>query len=559
MGVDTEKYTQALEDFLIKMEQIEEIIDPGTEEALRSICTFLRIARVDVLFYEPHFEEYEDMGREIIFYEDGAWDRERVYCLRETAGGGNMVVYRLFQRAGDTDWSDTEKEKITILARMLYTFNGRVRVMQMAEEIVHRDPDLGCYNLNYFIRMAENAIEEKKIGRYAACYFNLKGFSVINQQLGREQGTRIMQLFAKGFQERLGDTGYVCRVTGDRFAVLFLKESMETVMAYLKGTEIHYGGGTGKKIFVEATVGYYNISEPDVCQKATDIIDCITTAEHIAANVVHKAYVFFDDSMRESRSEAKKIESEFRNAVSQEEFLVYYQPKVGLKDYRLAGAEALCRWFHNGSLVPPFRFIPVLEQSQAICELDFYMLEHVCRDISRWLQEGKEVVKVSVNFSRRHMGNKDLTEHILDIIDRYNVPHQYIEIELTETTTDVEFRDLRRIVSGLQLQGISTAVDDFGVGYSSLNLIRELPWDVLKIDKSFLPTTDDDSDQKNVMFKYLIAMAQNLGLECIVEGVETVEQVRILKENNCYMAQGFYFDKPLPVEDFEGRLLVRTI
>ena len=257
---------------------------------------------------------------------------------------------------------------------------------------------------------------------------------------------------------------------------------------------------------------------------------------------------------RQAETEDAYIENQFGSALEKEEFMVYYQPKVNLRDYHMVGAEALCRWKHQGELIAPFKFIPVLERSKAICELDFYMLDHVCRDIRKWLDEGKKAVRVSVNLSRRHMGDPDLSDHILRIIDRYEVPHNYIEIELTETTTDVGFSELRKIVSTMQAQGIRTSVDDFGVGYSSLNLIRELPWDVLKIDKSFLPCAVDENDQKYIMFKHIIAMAQNIGLECIVEGVETIQQVRILKENNCYLAQGFYFDKPLQKEEFESRL-----
>ena len=149
----------------------------------------------------------------------------------------------------------------------------------------------------------------------------------------------------------------------------------------------------------------------------------------------------------------------------------------------------------------------------------------------------------------------DLLKHIVEIVDRNNVPHQYIEIELTETTTDVEFKDLKRTIGGLQKTGISTSVDDFGVGYSSLNLIKEIPWDVLKLDKSLLPTDEDENKvQKAVMFKYIVAMAQEMGLECISEGVETKEQVQLLAENNCNLAQGFYSDRPLPVAEFEKRL-----
>lgn len=162
---------------------------------------------------------------------------------------------------------------------------------------------------------------------------------------------------------------------------------------------------------------------------------------------------------------------------------------------------------------------------------------------------------VSVNLSRIHMGDMDLLENILAIVDKYQVPHEYIEIELTETGIEVDFDNLKTLVSGLRGQGISTSVDDFGTGYSSINLIRELPWSVLKIDKSFLPGKGETDDHKLIMIKHLIALAQDMDIECIVEGVETVDQVKLLKENNCYLAQGYYFDKPLPVQKFEEKLL----
>ena len=183
------------------------------------------------------------------------------------------------------------------------------------------------------------------------------------------------------------------------------------------------------------------------------------------------------------------------------------------------------------------------------------MLDCVCSDIRRWLDEGSKVVRISVNFSRKHMMDVDLLEHIISILDRHNVPHEFIEIELTETTTDVEFRDLKRVVSNLQQENICTSIDDFGMGYSSLNLLREIPWNVLKVDRSFLPVDGDNStSSRAVMFKCVVDMAKELGLECIAEGVETLNQVKLLRENNCMLAQGFLFDKPLPLADFEERL-----
>ncbi len=246
---------------------------------------------------------------------------------------------------------------------------------------------------------------------------------------------------------------------------------------------------------------------------------------------------------------------QFESALAKEEFHVFYQPKVSLHNYKIVGAEALCRWFHNGVVIPPDSFIPALEQTEAICRLDFYMLEHVCRDLRRWIDEGRKCVRVSVNLSRKHKVNEKLIRDIIEIIDTYRVPHDLIEIELVESTLEMAFPELKEIVLGLKKYGIGTSVDDFGTGYSSLNLIRDLPWDVLKIDKRFVPQNASDKKQY-IMIKHLIAMAQDLGLDCIVEGVETVEQVKILKEYSCYMAQGNFFDRPLPAREFEAKLLV---
>jgi EAL domain-containing protein (putative c-di-GMP-specific phosphodiesterase class I) len=154
------------------------------------------------------------------------------------------------------------------------------------------------------------------------------------------------------------------------------------------------------------------------------------------------------------------------------------------------------------------------------------------------------------------MMNRNLLDQLLKIIDRHNVPHSCIEIELTETTTDVAFADLKRIVTGLQSEGIFASVDDFGIGYSSLNLIRELPWNVLKVDRSLVPLDDDDTSVNSIMFRYVISMVNELGIECIVEGVETAKQLALLQKNNCLYAQGFLFDRPLPVREFEQRMLV---
>jgi len=425
---------------------------------------------------------------------------------------------------------------------------------EMANKLSFRADFIDVYNLNYFFKSIDEKIASGEIEKYAACRFDMKRFSVVNHQFGREDGTKILKKFIAGLQKGLKEDGCVCRIQGDTFTVLFLKKRMSYVVKYLSGTMIELGLKDKKKAMLTTYAGYYEIAGK---KTAEEIMDRIGMAWNIAKHVKRVPYVFFDEKLMQSVENEKWVESVFDEALRNEEFMVYYQPKVTLKNYRLNGAEALCRWKHDGEMILPYRFIPVLEQSNMICELDFYVLENVCRDLKRWSEEGKALVKVSVNLSRVHLGDMDLVEHVLEIVDKYKVPHEYIELELTETTTDVDFRELKQIVIAFRTQGFSVAVDDFGVGYSSLNLIREMPWKVLKIDKSFLPEGDEDTEdnsQKKVMLKHIIGMAQNLGLECIAEGVETVDQVTILKENNCYNAQGYLFDKPLPVEEFEERL-----
>ena len=347
------------------------------------------------------------------------------------------------------------------------------------------------------------------------------------------------------------------RIGSDTFSSLFKQEKLDAVMEYLKGAEVEAEGGGKRKISSHA--GYYRIT--DKCRSYKELVGILEEALRKArSHIDNSLYAFCDDEILLKISEAKKIEGMFDEAIEKEEFLVFYQPKVETRRYRLRGAEALCRWIHEGEMILPFRFIPVYEHSGDIITLDFYMIDHVCRDIRRWLDEGREVVPVSVNLSREHMGDHFLVQKIVSLIDKNHVPHEYIEIELTETSTEVDYLELKEIVNSLHKEGIHTSIDDFGVGYSSMNLLLELPWDIVKIDRSFVPLgTEDEEDKKRlIMMRSIVSMAHALDIECIAEGVETVQQMLLLKDNGCYFIQGYFFDRPLPVEEFEERLQTYT-
>ncbi|MCI5936642.1 MAG: EAL domain-containing protein [Eubacterium sp.] len=426
-------------------------------------------------------------------------------------------------------------------------------VQQIAEDLLYHDTEFGVYNMSFLNKKIASLIENKQIQNYVVVHFDMHRFTAVNRQVGRSVGTEVMKKYVRRLQKLLGERGYVGHVGGDNFIALFLKDDFEEVRKFLKGMKVSYSDDVGDDVWLSTCAGYYCLSEN--CGTVNEIMDRVSLAVHKAKTDPDLREVFVDDELLDKQNNVKLIETMFEQALAVDEIQVYYQPKVQLNGYRLAGAEALSRWFHDGELIMPAKFIPILEQSQSICDLDFYVLRRVCEDIRRWLDEGKKVVRVSVNLSRRNLDNPGLVEDIMDTIDSYQVPHELIEIELTETTTDVNFMDLRKVVEALHEEGISTSVDDFGMGYSSLNLIRELPWNVLKIDRSYLPASnDEEKSNEHIMLKHLIAMSQDMGLECIVEGVENVDQIKLLKKNHCFLAQGFYFDKPLPVSEFEKKL-----
>ena len=552
MIFDYKAYSRLLNEFIIEGEKIEQYRDPAFNKLLEPICKFLRISRISSAVFDSTCDSAIIKSAPHIYYDDGNADSTRVLKFTENNVRACKANYSFMQSKSGQDWSDEEVQQIEAFEKLIYTFCDRSYASTIAKDLSMFDNDLMVYPLTLFLATVKNLIRQGRIGEFGGVYFNIKHFSSINDRFGRDCATNIMKLFIHGILEKILYEECICRVGGDNFVVLFKKDNLNIIKNYLSGMPITFNDG--ETVTVTTTAGYYMI--PEATESATDVMDRISTAYQLAKSVYKRPFLFYDDEIMQHQTHVKEIEMMFPSAIENEEFKVFYQPKTQLNNYQLAGAEALCRWFRNGKVISPGEFIPVLEGSKAICTLDFYMLDHVCRDIRRWLDEGREAVKVSVNLSRLHLGDEDLLESILRIIDKYKVPHHFIEIELTETTTDVDYKELKKIVYGLREQDISTSVDDFGVGYSSLNLIREMPWNVLKIDKSFLPTQEEENNDpsKVKMLRHIITMSQDLGLECIVEGVETAEQVKLLKDCKCYLAQGFYFDRPLPVKEFEQKL-----
>ena len=524
---------------------------PVIEQLLIDISNMFRLSKaVTRLFRNPQ-EEAAGGGETLCCFDTGI-EGDEILNIRVVSSVMSITQMSVYMAPDEKPLTEEERWRVELVMRTVISYVGRNRITSLLEELTYYD-DNGFLNQRSYLRYLMK--NKKTINGMFAVRYNLLHFSLVNHELGRKTADVVMRNHYEGLKRIIGDNGILCRLGGDNFVGIFAYEQLGHVLTYLNDVPVIYNTSQGKTVNISTSIGIYRVPVDEEVKDPGDIMEKINIAYQKAKSGGRERIVFFNDSFSNARDDEMRVQRLFPEALKNEEFQVYYQPKVHTMTGEIIGAEALCRWFHDGAMISPGSFIPMLEETDDICRLDFYMLEHVCRDIRRWLDEGRKVVRVSVNLSRKNMTNTKLVDNLLKIIDRHNIPHSCIEIELTETTADVGFNDLKRVVNGLQSVGIFTSVDDFGMGYSSLNLIRELPWNVIKVDRSFLPVEEDEPDSVNsIMFKYVIAMANELGIECIVEGVETAKQLEILRTNKCSFAQGFLFDRPLPVRDFEDRM-----
>ena len=397
---------------------------------------------------------------------------------------------------------------------------------------------------------------EGKLSSYNAFYLNVKSFGLINKKFGKQEADHIIIRFADRLLSYIDEDECAGRLSGDSFIIMVHKEKTDDVLKLTAGVEIRACvNGREEMTTLQAIAGCLDIDDDDMDSEG--IIGRCSTALNAARYDKHVPYLFSTPEMHSKAIHQKQILSVFADALEREEFQPYYQPKVNTKTKTLVGAEALVRWERNGEIITPGEFIPILETGNSICVLDFYIFERVCRDIRKWLDEGIEPVRISTNFSRKNLSNPDFSENIRKILDDYDIPKQYIEVEVTETLSEEDNDRLRRFISDMHESKIAMAIDDFGTGYSSLSILRDFSADVLKLDKSFIDG-HTGTKRDSVVVSNVAKMANELNMSVITEGVENWEQVKFLKSVNIDMVQGFLFDKPLPKEDFEQRLKIKS-
>ncbi len=411
----------------------------------------------------------------------------------------------------------------------------------------------GLPNASGYMQMVAELGSRRKYSEYCAFYFNVKGFGGINREIGREQGDELIRSYAENVQKFLKEDELLGHLGGDNFMAFLLRAREQEFIRYLSAvpvdTEID---GHKKRFLLAATVGVWEITEDSI--DIGDVISRPSIALNHAKNFRHQDVVMVSDDMVEKIRQRKTVLADFHDALERQEFVVYYQPKVDSRDNGLVGAEGLVRWIHEGKMVSPGIFIPPLEENGDIVLLDYYVLNRVCQDMRTWISKGIEPVTVSVNFSRKDLDDEHLAENINAIIEKAGIDKDLIQVEVTETIDEREHSVLTEFIDKLFEFGITTAIDDFGSGYSALSTLREFRIHTLKIDRSFIDT-DVFSWRDRIILQDIVHMARELGMDVITEGVERDDQLDFVNQAGCYVIQGFYYDRPLAFEEFEKRLV----
>lgn len=400
-------------------------------------------------------------------------------------------------------------------------------------------------NVNYFKEFAQHSIVEYKEMPFLIYRFDIVNFRYINESYGHIRADGILKMIIKSFEEIFTDMELCVRMDSDQFLAIVINDrSLDQKLLKFKEKVNQDARGLGIKYPIRFKAG--------VCQvrKQEHNIDILIDHANVARKTLsgdEKVYqAVYSEKIVNDMRKVDRIESDQQRALASDEFKVYLQPKWNIRDNRVSGAEALVRWIKNdGSMVYPDEFIPIFENNGFIEKLDFYMLEKVCFEMKNQIEAGIPVYPVSVNQSRMLLHNSDYVKNVEKIIKSNNIPAGFIELEITETVFETERENMIKTMNELKKIGVRLSMDDFGSGYSSLNMLKDVPFDILKIDREFF-SESVTSEASLLILQKIVEMAHGLGLQVVCEGVETGEQVVLLQTIGVSYVQGYFYSKPLP-------------
>ena len=423
---------------------------------------------------------------------------------------------------------------------------------------MYTDVVTGGNNKVYFAKRGSTLLSKNRWGRfqYAVLHLHMRKYRSFCTCFGVHRGEELIEEFYDELKKSLNKHELLAHRQNAEFALLLTYTNREELLARIGQLENNLQAILPKvKLYFGAGVYEVEVGETDVEQLYNNALLATEMLKEEAENKI----AVYDVEMNKLKIWERKVEDDMDRALENREFKVYLQPKVNSAEETLAGAEALVRWIHpEEGFIPPNRFIPIFEQNGFIIKLDDYMLEEVSRLQAQWLQEGRKTVPISVNISRTHFKREDLAEHICRIVDKYEVPHHLIELELTESAFFDDKNMILNTVHKMQELGFIVSMDDFGSGYSSLNSLKELHLDVLKIDGEFFRGLDVESFREHnnieerglLIVAEVIDLAKKLKMQIVAEGIESREQVEFLVSQECDLIQGYYFAKPMPIDEY---------
>lgn len=454
------------------------------------------------------------------------------------------------------EWSECELSTLKICADMLcqylYRLNSSFMQLHNRNDI---DPLTGLMNFRGFTnRLDEKFSEMLSDSPVAVVYTDIHHFKYINETYGYKKGDELLKLVAKALID--GSKGYdimICRVHADNFvtASAISEELLPIFDKFIYEQNVLLSKllqDNCPDVRIRIVTGICYVRDSNMTA-ATAIANANLARKVAKTENIHKPLIFSDEMMEEIKYQ-EYLNNELPKAIKNHDLKVYYQPKINCSDDSLYGAEALVRWQKpDGTFIYPDKFIPVFEKNGSIMDIDFYVYREVFRYIRGRLDAGLPVFPISMNVSRVHFRTNKIIPYIEKLLAEYRVPPQLVEFELTENIYMKNFSKVDEFIKDCRNRGIQVSMDDFGSGYSSLNVISTLSIDTLKIDKIFLKN-DDLNDNDKTVIESMIAMAKRLGMKVICEGVETESQTIFLKNAQCDQIQGYYYGKPMDEETF---------
>ncbi|MEG1720377.1 MAG: EAL domain-containing protein [Pseudoflavonifractor sp.] len=443
---------------------------------------------------------------------------------------------------------------LILIAILMFTSYRHKRKL---EQLAFVDPVTGGNTMQRFYTQAAALLSGANGMEYALAYTNIGKFKVLNQQLGRNACDQILTNTSLSIRQNLDSHECSGRIFADNFCVLMKYDGEADLARRLNAWTESYNrilaetGSTWLPLTVE--IGVYviedsSLSLPDMLDRAK--LALRDNSRKLDANIHYRIY---DERVHRNLLREKQLEDMMVSALKNREFQVYLQPKYKVSNEQIGGAEALVRWQSAGEgMIYPDEFIPIFEKNGFILHVDLWVFEQVCKTLRAWLDAGYTPVCISVNCSRVHIKTPNFLEEYRVIAERYAIPPALIEIELTENVVFEDVEHLTKIIADIQALGFSCSMDDFGSGYSSLNLIQDIPVDVLKLDKVFFRSNAAELARTESVVGSIITMARALSMKTVAEGVEQRFQVDMLKRLGCDYIQGYYYARPMPIPEFEA-------